>query len=300
MVKMNDMTLRRYQSELALPGITVSGLDTGFYSFERIGESAYKDPTGTADRIMNLDCYGKDKAKSAVETESKKDTFYMLTDLKGDGLILKAGTGKRKKDIGYALFYPVANEVALDAEGKLPEYFAGACKRADWAGKASYLSGLVKGNDKITPSDLYHFYDYAIKPEGSRRNGLGRLVTKYSSDMLFDGSDGLQASLGFIDSSVDSLHADSMIASMKSGRLLGKRCKVSPDGNHESVMSVYSPSVLVSFTGGPLSYRRGESPLKLRDEVIKHVSRNPGIVVGFNPETGRFGEATVEYRPVSL
>ncbi|NMC64461.1 MAG: hypothetical protein GYA55_14950 [SAR324 cluster bacterium] len=203
--------------------------------------------------------------------------------------------GKVSKDIGYALLYQASRE--LDEEGNprkdIIRYFRAGAERVQWKALGEYIATVTREVEPLSPSEIFHLYDYAVFRESDRRKGIGRLTLRIASDHVLGQADSERAiRLGFIDPE----HADSLVASPKAGSILGKEVPTSHDGPHPSILSFYGPNLDRIFTGKVLM-----SSEQVRDDLSSYVQRlrdrlSEGKLIAFNPESDAFEIVELRFR----
>lgn len=271
----------KYSELLFLPPKTTEELERGEIWFERISDVFAKDPDGVSQRLNNLDCYMDDPD---VEEVGVEDSVYLLLSrgLAGDGIIMS----DEKGDIGYCLIYPVSREL----NGNLPKAYKKTRERSNWNKIAEYLTEMGHQNIQITEKDLFHHYDYAIKRRNMRRCGLGRLVLRYTLDKCLP--DGCVA-VGFIDFRS---HGDSLVAATKAGCILGREVNPSPDGNHPSVLEIFSKKISYRFTGEEIPYHHVRDGIDRFPIAVKEIVNRkfPRTCLAFNFEKDKLCSVDVD------
>ncbi|MEK6959208.1 MAG: hypothetical protein AABW59_04140 [archaeon] len=263
-----------YAQKIDLPESTVSLLANGGLAFERIGECAKGNLSMTAKRILALDCY-KDDFNVQLETPECIDYLISKDGLVGDGFFLMHNGA----DIGYCLVYPVKNERRKD----LPADYSEVRRRANWGDISRYLSSALDA-EGLGENNLYHHYDYAIKPLHMRGCGFGRLVLRYTLDLCLPKN---CLSVGFVDYE---RHSASLTSASKAGCLMGQNVFPSPDGFHPSFLELYSKKMDITFLGEEIAYAHKKDSFDLLPKAIHAVvdAEPKKKLVGFNHALKRF------------
>jgi len=274
--KLSEEEVREYAKKFKLDAGTSYSLLQGDLQLERVQIAAENNLEQTVELAYDLDCTDDEPE---VQPETTDDMSYLISKdgLAADGVLLfHQGEG-----IGVSLSYPIKNE----KRPGLPQVYSDIRERAQWGKAAEYLSRVFGTN--IGEDDLHHLYTYAVAEDEFRCHGLGRLIMRYTLDNIVPYD---RVSLGFIDSRDE--HAASMIATMKSGRVIGKEVNPSPDGTHSSFLAFSINDMELNFTGRPINYNHKKDDITKLPAAIREIVADDSLsVVAYNPSTNRFEEA---------
>jgi hypothetical protein len=256
----------------------------GLLTYQTLQDAARFDIKDAAERIFALDCYA---GEGDVEAGNSDLYVFLLSQFGANGVFLIYNG----RDVAYSLIYPIAREESgFGVEEGLLE---GRNRIGGWKTMLKYVNESISTAYSI--NDVWHLYDYAVKSrplhelnsgaeDPLRKIGLGRLVLRMGNDVSLDNND---ISIGFIDDTKGEKHLTSLLASTKSGELLGKQSPVSHDGDHTSILCLFSKSVNFYLKDESMVV---EQPKSLNDfaENVRKVTNSEKAFVYFDRSKKKF------------